>query len=49
MNHPTREEWMSYLYDELTAEEHSGLAAHLAVCPECKTRFSGGFDDWHRI
>jgi anti-sigma factor RsiW len=42
MNHPTREEWMSYLYDELTAEEHSSLAAHLAVCPECKTRVS----DW---
>ena len=37
MNHPTREEWMSYLYDELTVEEHSGLAAHLAVCPDCKT------------
>jgi predicted nucleic acid-binding Zn ribbon protein len=42
MNHPTREEWMSYLYDELTSEEHSSLAAHLAVCPECKTRVG----DW---
>jgi len=42
MNHPTREEWMSYLYDELTAEELSGLAAHLAVCPDCKTRVN----DW---
>jgi len=42
MNHPTREEWMSYLYDELTAEEHSSLAAHLAVCSDCKTRVS----DW---
>ena len=38
MNHPTREEWMSYLYDELTPEEHSSLAAHLAVCPDCKSR-----------
>jgi len=37
MNHPTRDEWMSYLYDELTAEEHSSLAAHLVVCPDCKT------------
>lgn len=36
MNHPTREEWMSYLYDELTGEQHANLAAHLAVCPECK-------------
>jgi len=42
MNHPTREEWMSYLYDELTADEHSSLAAHLAVCPDCKTRVG----DW---
>ena len=42
MNHPTREEWMSYLYGELTAEEHSSLAAHLAVCPDCKTRVG----DW---
>src|SRR5213592_1476970 len=42
MNHPTREEWMSYLYDELTAEDHSSLTAHLAVCPDCKTRVS----DW---
>ena len=42
MNHPTREEWMSYLYDELTAEEHSSLAAHLAVCPDCKARIN----DW---
>src|ERR1051326_2012129 len=42
MNHPTREEWMSYLYDELTAEEHTNLAAHLAVCPDCKAQL----DDW---
>jgi anti-sigma factor RsiW len=38
MNHPTREEWMSYLYDELATAEHSGLEAHLAVCPDCKVR-----------
>jgi anti-sigma factor RsiW len=40
MNHPSREEWMSYLYDELPAEEHSNLAAHLAVCPDCKATLS---------
>jgi len=38
MNHPTREEWMSYLYDELSAGEHGRLAAHLAVCPDCEAR-----------
>ena len=42
MNHSTREEWMSYLYDELAAEEQSSLAAHLAVCPDCKSRVG----DW---
>src|SRR5437867_8263735 len=42
MNHPTREQWMSYLYDELTAEEHANLAAHLAVCPDCKAKVG----DW---
>jgi len=38
MNHPSREEWMSYLYDELTGKQHANLAAHLAVCPECKAQ-----------
>ena len=33
---------MSYLYDELPAQEQSNLAAHLAVCPECKLKLS----DW---
>jgi len=33
---------MSYLYDEVTREEHSNLAAHLAVCPDCKTKV----DEW---
>jgi anti-sigma factor RsiW len=33
---------MSYLSDELTADEHARLAAHLAVCPDCKARVG----DW---
>lgn len=37
MSHPTREEWMSYLYDESTDETQSTLEAHLAVCQECKS------------
>lgn len=40
MNHPTRDEWMSYLYDELTGEQHTSLAAHLAVCPECNAKIA---------
>jgi hypothetical protein len=45
MNHPTREEWMSYLYDELTGDQRASLAAHLAVCPDCKT----GVNEWRAV
>src|SRR5436309_1782787 len=37
MNHPSREEWMSYLYDELNADQSANLQAHLHTCPDCKT------------
>jgi hypothetical protein len=40
MNHPTRDEWMSYLYDELTGEQHASLAAHLVACPECTSNIA---------
>lgn len=52
MNHPTREEWMSYLYDELPPARHTDLQAHLGVCPECKRSVEGwrrtmsGLDAW---
>jgi hypothetical protein len=42
MSHPTREEWMSYLYDESSGEHRANLAAHLAVCQECQ----GNVDIW---
>ena len=35
MNHPTPEDWMSYLYDEVGAVERAGLTAHLRSCPSC--------------
>ena len=38
MNHPTREEWMSFLYDETSGDQHAALSAHLAACPECTSR-----------
>ena len=31
MTHPTREDWMSYLYDELSPEQRSEMSAHLAL------------------
>jgi hypothetical protein len=40
MTHPTREEWITYLYDEFDHETRANLNAHLHVCPDCKTSLS---------
>src|SRR5438874_1991478 len=37
MTHPTREEWVTYLYDEFDKETRANLTDHLNVCPDCKT------------
>lgn len=42
MNHPTREEWMSYLYDELNTIERTKLTTHLHGCAECAAQVK----DW---
>jgi len=42
MNHPSREVWMSYLYDESNAAERALLKAHLNVCADCRART----DEW---
>ena len=36
MKHPTREEWMSYLYDELPTQPRRELEHHLGQCAECR-------------
>jgi anti-sigma factor RsiW len=41
MKHPSRETWMSYLYDELSAPERAEAATHLADCPECRNQVAG--------
>jgi hypothetical protein len=38
MTHPTREDWMSYLYDELPANARSSLRTHLDSCAECRAQ-----------
>ena len=40
MIHPTREEWMSYLYDELAPGTRAGLQTHLDSCGECRAQVS---------
>jgi electron transfer flavoprotein alpha subunit len=42
MNHPTNDNWVSYLYDEATAEQRANLTAHLRACPECRAKV----DEW---
>jgi hypothetical protein len=36
MKHPSDEEWMDYLYDELEPGARRELAAHLEECAECR-------------
>src|SRR5262245_7443700 len=36
MNHPTREDWMAYLYGEISREVKGKLIAHLDACDDCR-------------
>jgi hypothetical protein len=36
MNHPSREEWMSYLYGELPRTSKAAMAQHLRSCAVCQ-------------
>jgi anti-sigma factor RsiW len=36
MIHPSREEWMDFLYDESPASRRAELDAHLKSCPACE-------------
>jgi len=38
MKHPQSEEWMSYLYREVSRAEKNRLAAHLAACGQCRAQ-----------
>lgn len=40
MNHPTREDWIAYLYGELTEPAKQNLDAHLHVCPQCNEQLA---------
>ena len=35
MKHPEANEWIAFLYGEVSREARQDLDAHLAVCPEC--------------
>ncbi|MDB6021401.1 MAG: putative transrane anti-sigma factor [Pedosphaera sp.] len=36
LNHPQREEWMAWLYGEVSRREKTALAAHLSTCSACR-------------
>jgi len=36
MKHPRADEWMGWLYDEISRAEKARLAAHLAECGQCR-------------
>ena len=44
MKHPTREEWVPYLFGEAGPELKKDLAAHLSSCPGCAKELAG----WRR-
>ena len=52
MNHPTRGEWVEYIYEELEPPEQERLAGHLEACAECRRAVEdwqavmGGLDAW---
>lgn len=41
MNHPTREELVSYLYDDLEFEARRTVERHLGQCAECRGSVAG--------
>jgi hypothetical protein len=36
MNHPKREEWVEFLYEEIAPAEKARLEQHLESCPACR-------------
>lgn len=40
MKHPSREEMMSYLYDELESEPRHALERHFATCAPCRAHLA---------
>lgn len=41
MTHPTNEEWISFLYDDMDATDQARLAVHLKQCSDCHAKITG--------
>ncbi len=52
MDHPSQEQWMEYLYEELPQQQHESLESHLRECSQCRHAVAGwravmaGLDAW---
>jgi hypothetical protein len=52
MSHPTREEWMAFVYEELDQNDKRPLTEHLQACPDCARQVNrwrgtmGALDGW---
>ena len=44
-NHPSRSQWLGWLYGECTRREHARLASHFGACGECR----GRVDRWRAV
>jgi hypothetical protein len=49
VNHPSAEEWMAFLYQELSPAQLRELQAHLAQCADCSTRVSAWRESRERL
>lgn len=53
--HPSEQEWMEYLYDEMTSTERSAVEAHLKACAPCREKRDGlqgtqrSLDEWRVV
>jgi hypothetical protein len=44
LTHPSPEEWMEYLYEEVSPKQRQALAAHAESCESCRSRLA----NWER-
>src|SRR5512133_101321 len=49
MNHPSPEEWVSFVYNESETEKRQTLQAHLRECEGCRTVLEGWQDTRHLL
>ena len=55
LKHPTEQEWMEYLYNEMGSAEKSALETHVKGCPPCSEKREGlqgtqrSLDQWEVV